>query len=458
MDATPISQLGQQLRDFLVNQFAPPPGMKGVLGFLGSGVAVDPDSFRSQAQFNPARINAWLNIVVDPLGSVNTDIDRVESVPMTASELMFAICCGAVSVDPAGSPAQGLFNKIKSRAMENLGGTSTVSCAPLDWYDPGQVPQWAKCSLTTESSSSTSSATNSGPPSVEVDLPPRPSLWAWRQLHPRSLNIESMRDTETLRYERLERSPTIRSMPRQRFLMSSASLGVRASAESADVAPVGAARLRLVDTMEEARVISISPAPPATTAEPIIPMEQAPLSDLPVPIQRAPFAAMTENVITSSDAIMVSQAISTAANEASSSHVDSSSFSLNLNYLVVQLSRAPWWDDVLLLMDNWYIPGQQRAAFLSGSTLQSVVGVPMALILTANVEIRANWSETDRDAATNNTHLGPWALNSAHFTATSNVGEAVLTIPGIQAIACIYRALPPVPPASDPALAKSAPT
>ena len=81
MDTTAASLLGDQLRDFFVKQFvkqfAPPPGTQTKLGFLGAGVAVSPDSFLSQGQFNPARVNSWLNIVIDPLGTITKDGDQV---------------------------------------------------------------------------------------------------------------------------------------------------------------------------------------------------------------------------------------------------------------------------------------------------------------------------------------------------------------------------------------------
>jgi hypothetical protein len=79
--------------------------------------------------------------------------------------------------------------------------------------------------------------------------------------------------------------------------------------------------------------------------------------------------------------------------------------------------------------------------------------MPIALILTSDVKIRAIWSDADRAAASSNTHFGPWVLSSAQFTSTTNAGEAVLTIPGITAIACIYRELPALPPKADPNLA-----
>ena len=105
-----------------------------------------------------------------------------------------------------------------------------------------------------------------------------------------------------------------------------------------------------------------------------------------------------------------------------------------------------------MLLNNWYIPSCARASMIEESDAQKVIGVPIALILTSDVSIQSMWSAADRAAATSNTHFGPWALNSAQFTSTSNAGEAILAIPGIQAIACIYRQLPALPPLADPNL------
>src|SRR5437016_2814030 len=104
METTAASLLGEQLRDFLVKQFAPPPGTKTTLGFLGTGIAVCPDQFQSgQGQYNPARVNRWLNLVVDPLGTITKEGDHVESPGLTASVLMDAISTGARCVAPANS-------------------------------------------------------------------------------------------------------------------------------------------------------------------------------------------------------------------------------------------------------------------------------------------------------------------------------------------------------------------
>src|ERR1700694_1075143 len=185
MDDSAFDECGKQLCEFLAKQVAPPPGAKCVLGFLGQGVAVDPDSLLSNGEFNPARVNAWLNIVVEPLGSIGNDDNRVDPVPFTAYKLMDSVCNFSVSSAPTGSEAQQTFAKIKGRAMESLGGAATVDTAPLDWYDPKHLPEWPKCSLATttttkiDSSNKALSSLNACPAGGTHD-PSRSSAYAMR--------------------------------------------------------------------------------------------------------------------------------------------------------------------------------------------------------------------------------------------------------------------------------------
>ena len=172
-------------------------------------------------------------------------------------------------------------------------------------------------------------------------------------------------------------------------------------------------------------------------------------------IDRAPIAAMNELAstrFTSMQAVMVSQEMSAAADQASTSAVASSSLSLNFDYLIVSLSRTPWWNDFMLMLDNWYVPSLHRAQLIADSDAEHSIGVPIAMVLTHDVKIRAAWSASDRAAASSNTHFGPWSLNAAQFEETATAGEAVMTIPGITAIACIYRQLPALPPQADPSV------
>jgi hypothetical protein len=435
MDTTAASLLGDQLRDFLVKQFAPPPGTSTRLGFLGAGVAVDPNSFLSQDQFNPARVNSWLNIVIDPLGTLAKDGDPVGATPWTASVLMETISGQSVCVAPAGSVDQQGFARAKSLAIENLGGATSVNTAPLDWYDPAQVPKWSKCSLSTSSTSTTGTGPPPQPPPGNV--PPRRPIWAWRTLAEVSV-------ADPQRLQPVETPPTKApatgvigvSIQPQRFMLSTSMVTAASLTKTAQLAPVSASvghpQLMQVSHVSDGARISIEKAPVAIINE------------------------KTTRQVTAVQAVMVSQAISTAAAQASTSSVKTNSLSLDLTYLVVSLSRAPWWSDLLPLLDNWYIPGLRRGSLTGDGDAQKVTGVPIALILTSDVKIRAIWSDADRAAASSNTHFGPWVLSSAQFTSTTNAGEAILTIPGVTAIACIYRELPALPPKADPSLPPAA--
>ncbi len=427
MDTTAITLLGEQLRDFLVKQFAPPPGTKTALGFLGTGVAVDPNSFLSSGEFNPARVNQWLDIVVNPLGEVITGSNQVEFTPWTATQLLQAIYSQATSLAPVDSDAQHGFAKAKSQAMEGLGGATTVNTAPLDWYDPAQLPQWADCSLTATTSSSSGTTVGLGEP------PPAKPLWAWRKL---------------------------------------AMVPVQAATVNVEAQPAatGVATLHRVNTIQNRRMMfAATPMMAAShAASPIMSARLAPLgqamgvgqatqlskvsTESRISVDRIPSSVISQQAITPIQALMVSQAVSTAANQATTSSVSSNSLSLRLKYRVVSLSRAPWWNEFLMLLDNWYVPSCARASMIEDSDADKVFGVPIALILTSGVSIESNWSAADRAAFTSNTHFGPWTLNSAQFSATNSAGAASLVIPGVQAIACIYRQLPALPPKSDPNL------
>jgi hypothetical protein len=430
MDTTAASLLGDQLRDFLVKQFAPLPGTKTRLGFLGAGVAVEPNSFLSQGQFNPARVNSWLNIVIDPLGTIAKDGDQVGATPWTASVLMETISGHSVCVAPADSVDQQGFAHAKSLAMENLGGATGVNTAPLDWYDPAQVSKWPKCSLSTSSISSTGT---SPPPQPPPGLPPRKPIWAWRTL-------EQVPVADPRRLQLVEAPPAkapvgaatgVAIQPRT-FMLSAKMMTAASLTETAQFTPVNA-------SVAHAQLMQVSHVSDGAR----------------ISIEKAPVAVIDEKAtrqVSAVQAVMVSQAMSSAAAQASTSSVKTSSLSLDLNYLVVSLSRAPWWSELLPLLDNWYIPGLRRGSLTGDGDAQAMAGMPIALILTSDVKIRAIWSEADRAAASSSTHFGPWVLNSSQFTSTANVGEAILTIPGITAIACIYRELPALPPKADPGL------
>ncbi|MGA5822889.1 peptidoglycan-binding protein [Kitasatospora sp. NPDC094028] len=134
--------------------------------------------------------------------------------------------------------------------------------------------------------------------------------------------------------------------------------------------------------------------------------------------------------------------------------VGASSLTLTMNYQQVTLSRSTWWNDVLLSNPLWYFPGERAGALLpDGRPAGTPFGLPVAMVLTANVQISGQWSPGDMTAASTSTHLGPWHMSAQPFgTADASGGNATLSIPDMQLIAFVCEILPILPPATDPAL------
>jgi hypothetical protein len=427
MDTSAASELGRQLTDFLLKQFGTQPDGGDTLGFLGTGIAVDPNSFLSGGAVNPARVNAWLDVVVDPIGSVLSDGNRVQSTPWTATQLMDAIATQAMSAAAPGSDDQQGFAHVRSSAAQALGGDTTVLTAPIDWYDSSLVSQWPKCQL--DAKSTTGSVQDSSATPSSGDTPPAKPIWAWRNLARVPLTDASAPTEPAIATPtggaKLGRLPFMAAAPRP-FVHSQFATVAQDMPEGGLDADPG--QVRLVRASDIAHTVAVDQDD--NIAE----------RDTTLRISRI-------NVLN------IAHAISTAGDQATTVSVDSESLSLSFSYLVVRLSRAAWWNDLLLMMNNWYIPGFEQGALVPASSASVTVGMPVALVLTSNVQIQATWSAADRSNASSSTNFGPWALSSSQTLSDSTQGTASLSIPDIQAIACIYRQLPTLPPTGDPALA-----
>ncbi|MFD8480539.1 peptidoglycan-binding protein [Kitasatospora sp. NPDC059673] len=144
---------------------------------------------------------------------------------------------------------------------------------------------------------------------------------------------------------------------------------------------------------------------------------------------------------------------------ASPTPVGASALTLTMNYFQVAMSRSGWWNDVLLNSPLWYLPGERAGSLLPGSLpVGTPFGLPVTMILTANVEVSGQWTGDDLAAATTSTHFGPWQLPTDPFGPGEVSAEsAVLSIPDMQVIAFVCQMLPVLPPVSDPALPAAPP-
>ena len=341
MTTSALDSLGGQLRDFLIQQFAPPPGTSTALGFLGTGIAVDASSFQNQGVFNIARVNRWLEIVADPLGSVSANGDQAGFVPWTATQLLETVYAQAITTAPAGSDERTGFNRAKSKALEGLGGSTEISTAPLDWYDPAQIPSWPSCSI----GSHASAQTGTGP--SEPPAPTAPIYWGWRRI----ANITALEDPPTRFDLRQEISDPASSVIANRRLMF-------ANREAVTMAmPAPQLRMAAMESSLPAARINFTAASVTTEAE--VSSEAAPLR-----IDRAPMALMVDRPVDSNQVLMLTQQVATTTGQAKTSASSSSSMVLSLKYLVVSLSRAPWWNEYFLSLQNWYVPAHKKGSLI----------------------------------------------------------------------------------------------
>jgi len=466
MDTSAIDQLAQDLKTFVLQQFQAPPGTSHSLAFLGTGVAVQPESFLSDGQFNPARVDRWLGVVADPLGLVDKTTNMAQAVPWTATTLMEALAGQAQSLAEPGSDEQQAFLRARSQAAQNLGGDTRTATAPLDWYDPAQVSKWPSCSL--KSGQAQAGGNQAGTPGLRIPLEPppmrpgnSPPLWSWRSMaavHVEDADQFAVRLASAQAAAVQPASPAAAPTPAARPWQAAAAMLLAPVASNAlQRSPMGrvfAAGLQLSSTAAVA-----APAAHGFVAQPAVAAAR-PVSAFSQALDNAPAVsahAMPAARLQALQAVMVSQEMDDASAAATSRSVAAASFSLDMRLCVVELSRTPWWSELMLTLGNWCVPGLARGALVAEASDDRATGVPVALVLTSDVRLQSDWCDSDRAAATGSTHLGPWMLSGASFSASSDSGQAVLAIPGTQVIACIYRELPALPPASAPVAAAPAP-
>jgi hypothetical protein len=134
--------------------------------------------------------------------------------------------------------------------------------------------------------------------------------------------------------------------------------------------------------------------------------------------------------------------------------VESHDLALSLEYCFVQVTRDAWWNDAILRMPHWYAPGCKAGAFSSGTSVGGLpLGLPIAMVLTRNVSVTGQWSESDRTAAESHTSFGPWSTHDSEMAYDESTETATLTIPGMQVVAVVCALLPPLAPSDDPTLA-----
>jgi hypothetical protein len=431
-NASGLAGLGQALDEYLVSEYTPPANTQTALAFL-AGVGVDPGAFRVDGVVNPLRVNEFVNIVANQVAPVADG--RFAGSMLPANQLYAALLALSIPVDAAGTPQADAFGSLKAMAGAAFGtlGAQAVTTAPATWYDGGGG--WSTYTTSTASSSGSSESSTAGetPPAPPV-TPRFERLWRWRTLDPGALADVVVPAAETPAAQ--EPAPVVRDHrvvvrdhrlnPRMAQLREPAML----RAEPMVATPLMAAvpRLQLASLVDARPVLASGRAPAIVSQEVVQLLEEK------APVLQAEIQGNGESATTQS--------------------VDSDDLTLTLDYCIVQLSRDAWWNDVLVRMPGWYAPGMQAGDIVPTRGLAGQpVGVPIAMVVTRNVQVSGHWSEADRSAAETHTSFGPWHIGETSLVTDQATSSASLSIPGMQVIAVICSLLPQMPPMSDPRLA-----
>jgi hypothetical protein len=312
-------------------------------------------------------------------------------------------------------------------------GAQTVTTAPASWYKGTGWSTFSESTSSASGSSEGSSATQT-PPVV----PPRfERLWRWRTLDPSVLADVVVPEPDPAQ------TPPVGVRGHRDVALSDrrlANLRVTALSDHRSIAAEPVAATRLMAAVPRLQLTSLVNAQAVLASgrdRAIVSQEVVQMLEEKAPVLQAEIEGNAES--------------------ASTQTVESNDLTLTMEYCVVQLSRGAWWNDILVRMPGWYAPGMRAGDIVPSSRLRDVdVGVPIAMVVTRNVQVTGHWSESDRVAAKKHTSFGPWHIGDTSLEYDQSTATASLAIPGMQVIAVICSLLPQMPPVSDPKLAAEA--
>ena len=458
------------------------------MGFL-PGIAVNPSSFAPTGVVNPLAVNTFLNSVLNVLGPV---VDGRFAGFLSAHQIYGTVLDVAFPVDPLGTPAADAFLSVKNTARSAFGASPVkqLVAVPMNWYDPASSEGWASFSTSASGAAGSAESSSEGETSPKPSPKPMPGetppiiaperfekLWQWRTLDdgaraqvvlpaPEAATVTTSEDPPVVVRDHRTKvnGPIVRD--HRGIDLSDVSVrdhrSVSRSFSSQAVADFKLAPSRQVML----QAVAAEPAVAEAQVQPVL--ATAPRRQLIAALaDDQPMFAAGDDVTVKSQA--VAQLIETQApvlvaeidddaETSSTQTVESHDLTLSLEYCFVQVSRDAWWNDAVLRMPRWYAPGCKAGAFSSGTTVGGLpLGLPIAMVITRNVQVSGRWSEADRAAAESHTSFGPWSTHESTMEYDESNQSATLAIPGWQVVAVVCALLPPLAPADDPSLAAGEP-
>ena len=119
------------------------------------------------------------------------------------------------------------------------------------------------------------------------------------------------------------------------------------------------------------------------------------------------------------------------------------SLTISFDFCLVSISR-PWYREAFIRNQSWYIPNTAKGSLTTPSEARlNMTVLPVGVVAIRNLNIKANWSESDKDNAKNATAFGPFKVNSGILNNT-------LSHDGLQIIGWLLQRMPELPPNNPP--------
>jgi hypothetical protein len=196
--------------------------------------------------------------------------------------------------------------------------------------------------------------------------------------------------------------------------------------------------LRLVAAEPASRAfVPMEPSPRALRGSPGLRLEPQPIGIDALPLQH-------RNLSAGMRLLSRPEILQRLVEETSPVPTTSSSFSLELDYVLVNLQRV-WLQTGWLESDEWHIPGFEPGEVSAGNPVaagQQLPAFPVGFIAVKNVLVRAEWSEADTANLASAAGIGPFGMVGGGFSADAGT----LAIPGVQAMAWLCQVPPKLPP------------
>ena len=445
-----LDDLIQNVKDFFLNQYkSSTTGTSNTfLAFEPLGHMISPDDFKFNGDFNQTVATEQLSLIADVVPAIDNTFmpDAIDTVSGGYGNLLTFISFNDNNI-PADSLSQymSLFGNIKSKATQAYSSQASIQnpseeiyvCngSPSTWYDQNsQIWQHKNFSTATTASTGT-------PPSLPA--PPQPVVW---KLNPIATKIQQnapvlhiLNNPAIVNRLNLLRTNTFIERPMAATVSANPTSAV---SQTTPATTEAAPHLAATPIIAKPMVTAAQPQPAATVVAANTTINPA------LALNKTAYRTINTS-LPLNQMVLLNRAIGTPSNTQTGT-VQSSQFSMDLDYSLVYLTR-PWIDqDILREVKLWYSLTHKAGYYSTGANNATNNGilraVPKAMIVIKNLNITAQWSVADKEAATSAYGLGAFNISNSNFT------NNTLSAPGIQIIGWVCEVLPELPINDDTAM------